>query len=103
VADGITYARASVRLTPGDCLVIYTDGVTEAFNPQDQEFGQERLPAIFSLRHSAGAQEVVNQVIAAVDAFAAGAPQSDDVTCVVLHAHPRRTPLEPVLTKELLA
>lgn len=85
VADGIVFAQHQVQLQPGDVLVVYTDGVTEAFNLSSEEFTQERLPGVFAAESALTAQAAVHQVVHAVDEFAAGAPQSDDITCVALH------------------
>ncbi|HET6397652.1 MAG TPA: ATP-binding protein, partial [Pseudoxanthomonas sp.] len=69
-------------LEPGDCLVAYTDGVTEAFNLADEAYGSERL--LQALPHGAGAAEACGCVLADVRRFAAGAPPSDDTTVLAL-------------------
>jgi sigma-B regulation protein RsbU (phosphoserine phosphatase) len=84
VADGLLFEQQSIQLEPGDYVVIYTDGVTEAFNPDNQEFTEARLQPLFSESAAADVQDAVHRVIRAVDAFAAGAPQSDDITCLAL-------------------
>jgi sigma-B regulation protein RsbU (phosphoserine phosphatase) len=73
-------------LERGDLLVAYTDGVSEAMSPAEEEWGEERLVA--SLRGSARrtAADVLASVMAAADAFASGAPQHDDMTLVVVRA-----------------
>jgi len=78
------YEQSEASLAPGDLLVIYTDGFSEAMNPDLTEWGEERL--IESIVGSAGlpAQGVIARIMQAADAFAAGAPQSDDMTLVVL-------------------
>ena len=85
VADGLEFAQQDIQLQAGDYLIIYTDGVTEAFNPQNEEFTQDRLVPLFEQAPTSNVQEAVNRVIRAVDAFADSAPQSDDITCMVLH------------------
>lgn len=72
------------RLQPGDSLVAWTDGITEAFNADDLAFGEERLLA--ATRPSYSARENCTQLVAAVRAFAAGAAQSDDITVLAIHA-----------------
>ncbi|HEX8878911.1 MAG TPA: SpoIIE family protein phosphatase, partial [Candidatus Acidoferrum sp.] len=69
-----------------DMLVIYTDGISEAMNPELQEWGEERL--IAATRQSTGLRsvEVVAQIMQAAEVHASGAPQSDDMTLVVLRA-----------------
>lgn len=91
VADGLPFSQHTIRLTVGDTLLIYTDGVTEAFNPGAEEFTQERLPGLFAQTSPAGVHDVVNRTVQAVDRFAAGAPQSDDITCVALCFHPQQS------------
>ena len=85
VAEGEVFAQHQIQLQAGDVLVVYTDGVTEAFNPASEEFTQERLPGLFASPPATDVKEAVHRVIRAVDEFAAAAPQSDDITCVALH------------------
>jgi hypothetical protein len=70
-------------LSSGEALVLYTDGVTDAVGPGGERFGRERLLA--ALEQPAGsAQEVVDRIRAALEGFADGHPQRDDVACLVL-------------------
>jgi len=84
IIDDISYVPRLIALAPGDMLLLYTDGVTEAENAQSAQFGMERLEqAILEIRgHSA--RSVVEHVIKRVAEFAKGAPQSDDITCVAV-------------------
>jgi sigma-B regulation protein RsbU (phosphoserine phosphatase) len=85
------YKEFSARLHPGDCLVLYTDGVTEAFNSEGQMFEEERLHEVV-LQHGGGkAQTLVTQIFDSVIEFAGAAPQSDDITLAVLAWHPPTT------------
>ncbi len=74
----------TVPLERGDCLVLYTDGVTEALDNEGNEFGVERMTE--SIRRSApnGAQAVVTRLIDDVRSFAASTPQHDDITLIVI-------------------
>jgi GAF domain-containing protein len=72
-----------VELEPGDALVLYTDGVTEAVGPGDERFGRDRLLAALA-PPADSAQELVDRIRAALRAFGHGRPQSDDVACLVL-------------------
>ena len=84
IVEDNTYAVRSISLAPGDILLLYTDGVTEAENTQSAQFGAKRLEqAIIGLR-GRPAHHVVEQVIKRVTDFAKGAPQSDDITCVAV-------------------
>ena len=77
------YQESRVTLTPGDVLVLFSDGVTEAADPRDQEFGEERLAnLVMSLRDRCAA-EIVEEVHQAVVAYSEGAPAADDITVVV--------------------
>ena len=75
-----------VDMGPGDTVVLYTDGVTEARNGQAQLFGDERLveAARAAVAGGGGAQSVLETITAAVSAFTAGADQADDLTIVVV-------------------
>ena len=81
---GLPYARNSVTLSLGDIVVLYTDGVTEALNAGDEEFGVERLQETFAGRPPHGCREATQAVFEAVEAFAGDTPQSDDITCLTL-------------------
>jgi sigma-B regulation protein RsbU (phosphoserine phosphatase) len=71
-------------LTPGDVLVVYSDGVTEALNVDGQEFGEERLAALLEQRYADDASVILEAIVAEVQAFARGAAQHDDVTAMVV-------------------
>ena len=80
----LEYREGSLTLSPGDTIVLYTDGVTEAMNGDDVEFGNDRLRAIFTEGAPANAEEANMGVLHAVDTFVVGTPQSDDITCLTL-------------------
>ncbi len=84
MADGISYEQAEIPLRPGDMLVLFTDGVSEAMSRESQEFGEERLERILRGHAQLHAQEIIAAVHEHVLEFAAGAPQSDDITMMVL-------------------
>ena len=77
------YVQAETQLLAGDVLVFYTDGVSEAENPAEEEWGEEAL--IEAVRACAGQPpcERIARIIQAADAFSAGAPQHDDMTLVI--------------------
>lgn len=79
---GLTFEERVVPIAPGDLLVLYTDGVTEAFDGDDRLFGEERLSCAVHRLSSAPAQEIANGIAADLDEFAPGDP-SDDRTLVV--------------------
>lgn len=78
----------AVRIDPADLLVLFTDGVTEATNPTDEEFSEERLQETVRACRGLAAKEVVARIFQDVDAFAQEAEQADDITCVVLRCQP---------------
>ncbi len=79
----IPYGEVRLVLEPGDTLVLFSDGVTDAQNLADDEFGEARL--VECLRASPGApvDTVIANIMAAIDAFAGSAPQFDDITVLV--------------------
>jgi sigma-B regulation protein RsbU (phosphoserine phosphatase) len=84
IMTGIEMTVESVEIQPGDTLVLYTDGVTEAFDARETLFGEARL--LECLRGSAGrpAAESVSAVLNAVHQHAANCAQSDDISVVAL-------------------
>jgi sigma-B regulation protein RsbU (phosphoserine phosphatase) len=83
--DGeMPYRIAETPLRPGDALFLYSDGITEAFDPAGEEFGTARLEATLEAARGKGAAELVADVLAATAIFAAGAEQSDDITAMAL-------------------
>ena len=84
VMPGLEYSQDSITLGPGDTLILYTDGVSEAMNSEGEEFGMERFEQIFVDNPPASARQVNELVLQAVSDFAGDVPQSDDVTCLVL-------------------
>jgi serine phosphatase RsbU (regulator of sigma subunit)/CHASE2 domain-containing sensor protein len=84
VVDDITYIPRSIALAPGDMLLLYTDGVTEAETSQSDQFGMKRLEQAILETRSHPAREVVEHIIKRVAEFARGTPQSDDITCVAV-------------------
>jgi sigma-B regulation protein RsbU (phosphoserine phosphatase) len=83
------YEQAEACLSPGDLLVIYTDGFNEAMNPNLEEWGEKRLFDAVCSCNGLPAKDSITKIMQAADAFASGAPQSDDMTLVILRALPR--------------
>ena len=75
------YQTASLTLEPGDTIVVFTDGISEAMNANFDQYEEERVVALLQQQTSSvTVQQVVERVIAGAHAFADGAPQSDDMT-----------------------
>ncbi|HEY0726845.1 MAG TPA: PP2C family protein-serine/threonine phosphatase, partial [Pyrinomonadaceae bacterium] len=82
---GMPYEDSSVRcLNAGDMLVLVTDGFYEWQNPENEEFGLERLKDTIRQARDCPAEEVITRLYAAVKDFSKGTEQNDDLTAVVL-------------------
>jgi sigma-B regulation protein RsbU (phosphoserine phosphatase) len=86
VIDDVDLQSVKVDLKPGDVLVLYTDGVTEAINSREEEFGEERLFQVIAANRNRPAQEIMEMILAAITAHAGNQPQFDDITLMVLRA-----------------
>lgn len=85
VMRDVIYEEASVSLAPGDTLFLYTDGITEAQNDQDEEFGEERLFRLLQEMRLLPPDQLLESVFHQADRFAAGELlQQDDTTLVAL-------------------
>ena len=84
VMEGVDWGQVSVPMGPGDKLVLYSDGVTDAQNAQDEFFGEERLRACIDSGISLSAQELLDMILASLRQFIGGAPRFDDITLMVL-------------------
>lgn len=79
-----TFRAEQIELAPGDLLCLYSDGITEATSPDDDELGLERLGALIGRHAGAPLSDLVAAIDRAVVEFAAGRPQGDDQTVVLL-------------------
>ena len=82
--DDEEYETHAFAMAAGDMLFLYTDGVTEAENASHDMLGEEKLVRILENRHSDTAQDIVEEVLAAVGKFTDGAEQSDDITMLAV-------------------
>jgi sigma-B regulation protein RsbU (phosphoserine phosphatase) len=84
VMEDFPYEEGVVQFDPGDLLVIYSDGITEASNENEEQYGEGRLEEV--LRGSLGlpASELIKKITSSVKEFVGGRPQSDDMTVVVV-------------------
>lgn len=82
--EGLKYRKNELQLGEGDEVFLYTDGVTEATNSENELYGEERLLNFMNTLHDLPAEAVCNAVKADVDAFVGEAPQFDDITMVYL-------------------
>lgn len=86
VFDGLTFEESAIDIEPGDRLVMFTDGVTEAFDSEDRMFSDERLISLVDSLAEPDASVMLADILSAVDQFSGDAPQSDDITIIVLSA-----------------
>lgn len=77
--------QESIQASPGDWLLVFSDGITEALNEKGEEFGRERLAEIAACNSLRTAGEVRNTILAEVSRHSGGLPQSDDLTLIVGH------------------
>lgn len=84
--ESTEYAQGEVTLVPGDALLLYSDGVTEALDPLRRQYGEERLVALWKSLAGAPASRAVERVMDDVQTFRSSAEPSDDVTVLVLSA-----------------
>ena len=73
-------------MLPGDILVLYTDGITEAENKDLEMFGLERLERLILASSQVPANELIQEILAAVRSFTGDHPQSDDITLMVIRS-----------------
>ena len=82
--DGVRFGEHAFELQPGDTLYVYTDGVTEATDANEELFGEERLTAALNRDPSAKPKELLTNVKEEIDAFVMQAPQFDDITMLAM-------------------
>ncbi|MCB0279945.1 MAG: SpoIIE family protein phosphatase [Calditrichaeota bacterium] len=82
--DFIPYENEYIKLNKDDLLVFFTDGVTEAWNKEEEDYGEDQLIKVLQANRGKTADEILHAIEKDVERHVAGAPQSDDFTCVVL-------------------
>jgi len=85
------YRQGRIVLEPGDLLVAYTDGISEAMNATDDEWGEERLMDAARANRTVAARALIDRLMAAADDFVAGARQHDDMTLVIVRVQGPRS------------
>jgi sigma-B regulation protein RsbU (phosphoserine phosphatase) len=84
--EDCVYRQGCVTLSAGDVLVAYTDGISEAMTAADEEWGEERLMDAVRPNCAVTASTLIDRLMTSADRFAAGAPQHDDMTLLVVRA-----------------
>jgi sigma-B regulation protein RsbU (phosphoserine phosphatase) len=82
--ENVSYDGGTVEMAPGDTLVIYSDGVTETWNPEGEEFGEESLLPLAIAGRQMEAEELQDAILRELERYEAGARATDDRTLVIL-------------------
>lgn len=97
VLEGFVFVEGELQLAPGDTLFLYTDGVNEAFDIDEQPYGEERLETLLKSGASDwSVHDLSERVLASVHVFERGAPQADDITCLTLRYSGGQGPRRPL-------
>jgi hypothetical protein len=86
IQEPVAYQSGSVTLQAGDWLVIFTDGLVEAVNDRDEEYGEQRLLSVLQAGASTSPPKLLSRIMVDLDFFVSNAPQHDDVTCMLVRA-----------------
>jgi sigma-B regulation protein RsbU (phosphoserine phosphatase) len=84
IMPSLEFEVQHAHIAPGEALILFSDGITEAMNTAGEPFNDDRLHAVLREGSAASAGEQVQRVIARVDDYAAGAPQADDMTLMIV-------------------
>ena len=102
MSQKLQYQSCDVQMEAGDALVLFTDGIPEAENENDEMYSFERLEKILLMNGEADAQELMDVVLSDVRQFTGDNPQEDDITMVVLKATESRVAAPDELSKEYI-
>jgi sigma-B regulation protein RsbU (phosphoserine phosphatase) len=83
LSEGFIVRREDIRLEPGDILLLYTDGITEAANGQGALWGEDNLADIIRQNPDATAERLIQKILTALKAHTNGSPLADDVTLMI--------------------
>ena len=89
--DGVDFEEATVTLAPGEYIVIFSDGVSEAMDAEEEEYGDDRFIADLGKMAASDVEPRLQYVFESVKAFTAGAAQNDDVTAMVVNYERKST------------
>jgi sigma-B regulation protein RsbU (phosphoserine phosphatase) len=84
IMSGAHYECGQTTMRPGDLLVVFTDGLIEAENDKEEEYGEGRMLGIVFNASGTSAADLIKRLMGSVEAFVGLAPQHDDITCMVL-------------------
>jgi sigma-B regulation protein RsbU (phosphoserine phosphatase) len=83
--EGTSYETLTVRLSPGDSVLFCTDGITDAFDRDGEQFGLERLRELCRDRRHLSPTEILARIFSAVEDFSRGREQHDDMAAALFH------------------
>ena len=83
-SEFISYKQGEIEMQPGDLLIGFTDGISEAMNREDEEWGEEQMIEAIRAKIDLPAREMLDYLIACADEFANGAKQHDDMTAIIV-------------------
>jgi sigma-B regulation protein RsbU (phosphoserine phosphatase) len=84
VVEQSPYASGRIVLRPGEALLLYTDGVTEAMDPSDRLYSDQRLEQFLASNQGSSPRQIIGDLVSDIRHFAGVAPQSDDITVLAL-------------------
>jgi sigma-B regulation protein RsbU (phosphoserine phosphatase) len=84
IQDGCEYQTGSILLQPNDWLVVFTDGVVEAVNDRDEEYGETRLLSVLNGGVTGTPAKLLSRIMVDLDFFVGTTPQHDDITCLLV-------------------
>ena len=84
ISSTLPYQSGATHLAPGDLLLIFTDGLVEAEDDREQEYGEQRMLAVVTSLSGATANEALKRLMSSVDVFVGATRQHDDITCLLL-------------------
>ena len=84
IFEHIDYDEEEILFDKGSTLIVFTDGITEAMNEKQEEYGDARLEALIERNSTLTSQELVTKILSDVQNFATGVPQFDDITLMVV-------------------
>lgn len=91
VMEGVTYRKERLQMEPGDTFFLYTDGVTEAMNRNDELFSEDRLQTSIENLKNKSPKEMITGIMQILSEFTSGAPQSDDITMTAIQFFGRKS------------
>ncbi len=84
IVENLPYAEEKIQFNPGDVLILYSDGVTEATNAAEQDFDEFQLIDLLQRERHNTPQEIIKSIVQAVETFSGDTPQDDDITLVII-------------------